>query len=136
MAARRMVRRTSAVRGQRRKLVWATRSTTFASIGAGGSSNIDLLADFRASGASVLGCTVMRIHAHVYVGLAGSADNWGIGIVVGRLADVGTNRISLDGDPEVDWMIADRVFATFSGATNDSFRDYVIDLRSKRKSQE
>ena len=130
-----MFRGPGAVR-QRRKLVWATRNIDFGPVAAGATTNVDLLADFRAAGAFVIGCTIMRTHLGMHVQSTALTDSYEVGLVVGRLGDVATNRISVNADPEIDWMYVNRWWAPASGAAVDAGEFHEIDLRAKRKLQE
>jgi len=80
-------RRTSS----RRKLVWAT-SSTLVSLGASPTfNNIDLLANLRVAGSSVLGATIMRTHLTLMVDNTGRAvtSRSTFGLVVEDLENVG-----------------------------------------------
>ena len=135
MVARRVSRTRTPVR-QRRKLVWASHVFNLAAA-AGVSINTDLLADFKAGGASILGCTVMRIHALFFVKYANLADFTQMGICVGRQGDITTGTSPNPAtNPEIDWMLNRYLLATASGAAVDAQRVIEIDLRSKRKIEE
>ena len=125
------------VRAQRRKLVWATfNSAGFGPIAAGATQRADLLGDFRVAGGSVLGTTIMRIHASVHLPFGVVADYWYGGIVVGRLSDIPGTAPAVSTDPEIDWMLAQAIYSTATGAAVDVAKNWTIDLRAKRKMQE
>jgi len=101
-----------------------------------GHNTINMLANLQVAGASTLGVTVMR--THVALGLLWGAvtDNWDIGLIVGRLEDVGTAQLDPNANPGEDWMLNTQVFPHSSGATVDAASMYTIDNRSKRKVEE
>ena len=127
------------VRGQRRKLVWATQNEGFPAVAAGANKVIDLLTAFKAKGnVSVLGSTVMRVHGTVRVAVSGGQEPWNMGILVGRTGDPAANRPdpTLTADEDLDWMFTQKHFPTFSGGTVDGAMQWEVDIRSKRKLQE
>jgi len=123
-------------RSNRRKLVWAT-SVNQVALGAGPTfNNLDLLANLRVAGASVLGATVVRTRGVFQpdnTGRAVSAQlDWGI--LVGRLTDIG-GVVDLADDVGQDWAFTRNQWCVSSGGViGQEFYD--IDLRSKRKIQE
>jgi hypothetical protein len=106
---------------------------------AGQGSNVNLLAALSVAGASLLGVTVMRTHLALYVTTAVTlADELRVGLVIGRVADVGAGppagTISAS-DPELDWMLLRDEFATPTfGPQGSNTLEY--DLKAKRKMQE
>ena len=132
----RSTRRTHVSRGtSRRKLVWASKTINL-SAAQGVAANVDLLSDFRALGGSVIGTTVMRTHIQFEIPFSNVGDIHPVGVVVARLADVGTARPDPALDPEIDWMLSRRYFAHSTGATVDAQQVQEIDLRAKRKVEE
>jgi hypothetical protein len=124
-----------AARGQRRKLVWATFDQTVA-MGAGNQVKIvDLLNQFELAGVSKLGCTVVRTHLRMLISTALiSAFEYAIG--VNPITTVGTLLPNPNADNDLDWMIFERRWPEWSGATVNANFEIVTDLRSKRKIEE
>jgi hypothetical protein len=125
----------SGVRTERRKLVWTTSVVANNTIANGVVTATDLLAGLEVAGASVLGITVMRIHAQFSTAFAAVGDRITAGIVVGSSADTG-NQLDPAVLPDLDWMLNRAVFPNSSGATVNAVEPWEIDLRSKRKMQE
>jgi len=121
---------------QRRKLVWAT-SDNSVTIPAGQISNVNLLSALSVAGSSLLGITIIRTHLRLQMPQS-NAEFRRIGLIVGRATDVGINVAGQQdpSNPELDWMLLDRVGPSWSGATVDSQASMVYDLRAKRKMQE
>jgi len=133
----RHVARNTARRPQRRKLIWVTSSVNSGAIAAGSNWSVDMVAGMRVAGASLLGTTVMRIHAQLEVN-SGAATagsfNW-FGIKIADQVEI-TTTLALSSSVYDDWMIYDQVFSHFTGATVDATVIRSIDLRSKRKMEE
>jgi hypothetical protein len=133
-------RSSHAVRGQRRKLVWATLDQSVTMAGGAG-SNLNLLASLSVAGASLLGITIMRTHLDLWrTGqVSALADSLRLGLIVDRVAAVGAGPPAgavTAADGEADWILWRHEFAapTF-GATGGS--NYLVyDVRAKRKMQE
>jgi hypothetical protein len=123
-----------AVRSPRRKLVWATFDQTVA-MGANQVKIVDLLNQFELAGVSKLGCTVMRTHLRMLISTAAiSAFEYAIG--VNPITTVGTQLPNPNGDNDLDWMIFERRWPEWSGATVNANFEILTDLRSKRKIEE
>ncbi len=126
------------VRGQRRKLVWATLDQSV-NIPAGNVSNTNLLALLAVAGSSLLGCTVMRTHVRI-TSMSGAVANdlLRVGLIVARVADVGLGVAGAvtAADPELDWMLLDRRVVRGQLTNVDPRAEYEYDVRSKRKLQE
>jgi len=123
------------VRGPRRKLVWCELNQTL-TLAAGHTSNLNMLTQFSVAGASTLGVTVMRTILNIQVAtFVAAADYLEWGLVVGRLADVGTVT-ALAGTPELDWSYHDILFPGSSGPDVNVSERFRYDVRSKRKVQE
>ena len=123
-----------AVRRQRRKLVWATFDQTVA-MGANQVKIVDLLNQFELAGVSKLGCTVVRTHLRMLISTAAiSAFEYAIG--VNPITTVGTQLPNPNGDNDLDWMIFERRWPEWSGATVNANFEIMTDLRSKRKIEE
>ena len=121
-------------RRQRRKLVWATFDQTVA-MGANQVKIVDLLNQFELAGVSKLGCTVVRTHLRMLISTAAiSAFEYAIG--VNPITTVGTQLPNPNGDNDLDWMIFERRWPEWSGATVNANFEIVTDLRSKRKIEE
>ena len=122
---------------QRRKLVWST-LTANPTVANGAHDNLDILADFRAAGASLLGVTIMRTHVRLDVVAPTAADLFVWGLSVGGLNDIGTAAGAIDAgaDTHLDWMMWTREIAapTYSEAGNSNRLLY--DIKAKRKMQE
>ena len=124
------------VRGQRRKLDWATFDTTIpVPAGPPTNSTVDLLNQFELAGASKLGVTIMRTHLQLQLPYA-VAGRWEVGLSVVRVTDIGTTRVNPNADNDLDWALFNCFYESYSGATIDARRDVTIDLRAKRKCQE
>ena len=79
----------------------------------------------------------MRTVGWLYVPCAGTTPIsvvWGISVT--RASDVGGTEPNPLSNPSVDWMWQERVFATYSGATVDSFVRHPVNIRSKRRVDE
>jgi hypothetical protein len=126
--------------GARRKLVWATTSTSVTPA-ANTVTNVDLLSNLKSAGSSVLGVTIMRTHIAIKGAAVALLDTWTYGLIVGRQTDVGvslalgTNMDPL-GDNELDWMLNTRWFNQSNGAAVNSNQCWTVDNRSKRKMEE
>jgi hypothetical protein len=122
---------------QRRKLVWATFDNSF-NLPASGTivNTIDLLNQFELAGASKLGLTVIRTHMRILLPYAPSTVRYELGLSIVRQTDVGTVRPNPNGDNDLDWMLFDKFFPSFSGATVNASMERVIDLKAKRKCEE
>ena len=118
---------------RRRKLVWTTVFASTGVVAANTATVLECLGDLKVAGSSVLGATVMRIHAQVIGSMLTTADYWEYGFIVTRTADVGGTSPNAATQRELDWMLNDVLFPTASGATVDTERHEVIDIRSKRK---
>ena len=121
--------------GPRRKLVWATLNTA-PTITANGHVVLEMLGNLRVAGASVLGATVMRTHLSCGLFWAATTEFYQVGLIVGRLEDVGTTVLDPNTNPGEDWMFNQQVFAHASGATVDAASWAAFDVRSKRKMEE
>jgi len=133
------VRRVSraAGRGNRRRVVWATHGAS-QSLNAGTVWNSDLLTDYKVAGASLAGVTIMRTHIRILLPYSAATESWYLGLIVGRATDVGINlaqgsAIDPLGDQELPWLLNTNVYVGASGATFDAQREFVLDIRSKRK---
>ena len=123
-----------AIRSTRRKLVWATFDTTVA-MGANQVKIVDLLNQFELAGVYKLGCTVVRTHLRMLISTAViNAFEYAIG--VNPITTVGTQLPNPNGDNDLDWMIFERRWPEWSGATVNANFEIVTDLRSKRKIEE
>ena len=123
------------VRGQRRKLTWATFDQSVAFPAGGQVKIVDLLSQLELAGVSKLGVTVMRIHGRMLVPTATvSQIEYAIG--VNPITTVGTVLPNPNGDNDLDWMIFERRFASWSGATLDANFEVVVDIKSRRKVEE
>jgi len=129
-------RRTSSrPRSNRRQLVWATTNVTVAAVAANTVTGIDLTANLRTTGASVLGATIIRTHLRLGLIYATNADQYVTGLIICRDADVvpGIDPFNNPGD---DWMLWAVDPPTASGAAIDVFRTVEYDIRAKRRMQE
>jgi hypothetical protein len=128
----------AARRPQRRKLVWAT-SAVSSTVANAATNNFDLGASLEVAGSSLLGVTVMRSHLRVYVrDWAAVADQFTIGLIVGRATDVGVANVNgINGAAsELDWLLYDQMYPTSSAAAVDVSSQRMIDIRAKRKMDE
>jgi hypothetical protein len=126
--------------GARRKLVWATTSTSVTPA-ANTVTNVDLLSNLKAAGSSVLGVTIMRTHIACHGAATALVDTWTYGLIVGRQTDVGVALplgTSMDplGDNELDWMLNTRHYNDSNGAAVNATQNWLVDNRSKRKMEE
>jgi len=119
----------------RRKLVWATFNNSFI-IASTAHNAVDLLANLKVAGSSVLGGTVMRTHVSFGFQWGAVTDFWQIGLIVGRGSDIGTAQLDPNSNPGDDWMLNMQVFPHASGATVDAATCVTVDNRSKRKLEE
>jgi len=137
-------RRMSVARpGARRKLVWATSSGVNQTAGSGGFS-VDLLANLRVAGSSVLGSTIIRTHIDVSLIWAAVTPVTGNGVGIG-LAIEDTDLIAA-GDVVIgaagrDWMLRQNWLPgtglnQVSIVSTSPVEGFRVDLRSKRKVQE
>jgi len=120
----------------RRKLVWATANGDIALGAAPTFNNIDLVANLRTAGASVLGATVIRTHATLYIDQTGRAvaNKWQVGLIVEDLDNVGAVSNLLN-NPSRDWAYwTQRAAVSAGGAIGQEL--FEIDLRAKRKFEE
>jgi hypothetical protein len=90
------------------------------------------------AGTSKVGTTIMRTHMRVQVPFTLATERYEVGLLVGRTSpDVGnTVNPSPNSNNNLDWLLLDTIFPTFSGATVDANREFTIDVRSKRKMEE
>jgi hypothetical protein len=123
-------------RGRRRQLVWATFDNNISLSVATSNNTVDLLNQLELAGTSKVGVTVMAVNYKMaVVGLTATEDlEYGISVV--RDTDIGTTRVNPNADNNLDWMIFERVFATFSGATADAATILERRLKSKRRCHE
>jgi hypothetical protein len=80
--------------------------------------------------------TVLRTHVSASLPFSSTTAGHVIGFIVGRTDDVGVGSLrppSPLNDPELEWALNTKVFASASGATADAVRNWTFDLRSKRK---
>src|SRR5258707_2950004 len=123
-------------RSRRRGLVWATTDQSV-NIPAGQISNSNLLATLQVAGSSTLASTVMRTHLRIMVtGVTANQDTLQrVGLIVGRLSDVGINVAGQQdpSNPELDWLILDRRPWEASGAATDRAQDWGYDVKSRRR---
>ena len=121
-------------RRQRRKLVWATFDQGV-SPGANQVKIVDLLNQFELAGVSKLGATVMRTHLRMLVPTAVvSAMEYAIGVQ--PITTVGTQLPNPNADNDLDWMIFERRWPEWSGATVNANFEVVVDLKSRRRVEE
>ena len=119
------------VRRNRRQLVWITFDQTVP-MGANQVKIVDLLQQAELAGVSKLGATVVRTHLRMLVPTAAiSAFEYAIG--VNPITTVGTQLPNPNGDNDLDWMIFERRWPEWSGATVNANFEIVVDLKSKRK---
>ena len=119
--------------GQRRKLVWATTDSTVAALAAGVATNVQLNSALLAN---LPGFTVIRTHIRIQIPFVAVTDSTVVGLQVVRFSDVGTARPTLPADQDTDWAYLARYYAQATGAAIDTSREFVIDLRAKRKMEE
>lgn len=133
MAARRTVSRGTARRSPRRKLVWARVTGLNVDITAGTATFTNALATFEtAYGASLLGCTIMRVRGMIYPGT--QADG---GVIVAGLRvmedsefTVGYTAAAGPGtDLHADWMYWEAI----PSSRNEG---HYFDVRAMRKIDE
>jgi hypothetical protein len=120
----------------RRKLVWATSSTSVALGASPTFNNIDLLANLRVAGSSVLGATIMRTHLTLLVDNTGRAvtSRSTYGVIVEDQENVG-GVVDLASNPGRDWAyLVSRSPVSAGGAIGQELIE--VDLRAKRKVQE
>ena len=106
----------------------------------GTKQNIDLLANLKVAGSSVLGATIMRTHCSLSFSEA-SADT-GQGVIAGFIVSDAPTTVNLDPSTQfgLDWMLLRPLGP--SGTGNEIvigttlFWGHTIDLRSKRKIEE
>ena len=132
------MRRTVSVHrsGSRRKLVWATTSVSVVLGASPTFNNIDLLANLRVAGSSVLGATVMRTHLTMLVDNTGRlvTSRSTYGIIVEDLENVG-GVTDLASNPGRDWAyLVSRSPISNQGAIGQELIE--VDLKAKRKVQE
>jgi len=123
-------------RSNRRKLVWATNSS-LVSLGASPTfNNIDLLANLRVAGSSVLGATIMRTHLTLMIDNTGRAvgSRSTFGVIVEDIENVG-GVTDLASNPGRDWAyLVSRRPVSSGGAIGQELVE--VDLKAKRKVQE
>ena len=96
-----------------------------------------MLADYEVAGVSHAGITVMRTHLMYKVrNFSATGDFHRIGMIKARASDIGTNRLSVTAEPDLDWMLIKELAATSNGAAVNAAMSYEVDLKAKRKIQE
>ena len=100
-------------------------------------TNVDLLGDLEAAGASKVGVTVIRALVSLGLTYAASGDQYDVGLGVMRVSDVGASITGASFDPglhpDLPWAWNDQYFATASGAAIDVRRAISIDMRTRRR---
>src|SRR5260370_14894124 len=122
-------------RSERRKLVGTTAQISHNATTNGTVVFDDLPSGLEVAGASLLGITIMRMHAQLSYAPASVGAVSTLGIVVGTSADVG-NQLDPVNLPDLDWMLNRRLLPGSNGATVNAVNVFEIDLRAKRKMQE
>jgi len=83
------------------------------------------------------GITIMRTHLMYRVrNFSATGDFHRIGLIKARSTDIGTNRLSVVAEPDLDWMLIKELPATSNGAAVNASASFDVDLRAKRKIQE
>jgi len=116
--------------------VWAT-TDTGAAFGANQVKIIDLLTQFELAGVSKLGVTVMGFHLRMQIPTAVVGfTSFEYAVGVQPQTTVGTQLPNPNGDNDLEWMIFQRTWPTYSGATVDA--NYVVthDSKARRKVDE
>ena len=123
---------TAVGRRPRRQLVWITFDQSVAMPAGGQVKIVDLLAQAELAGVSKLGATVVRTHGRMLFPTS-AVNQWEYAIGVNPITTVGTLLPNPNGDNDLDWMIFERRFPEWSGATVNANFEVVVDLKSKRK---
>jgi len=124
----------------RRRLVWAT-SFTFNAVANNANVNLDLLANLKVAGSSVLGVTVVRTHMRFAVQwppLTNTFQGLAVGLVVQSMDAVNLTQIDLSQDQ--DWALRD-TFLPGTGVNHLSpitpfTEGFTVDLKAKRRVDE